>query len=306
MHGTKNKHAQDIRIYDNLKKIDNSIVVLSGKGGVGKSTVSVNLAHTLAMEGHRVGIMDVDIHGPNIPKMLGIEDRHFGGTEGAVKPVEILPNLHAASIALVGYDPAEALIWRGPMKIGLVRQFLGDISWGTLDYLIIDTPPGTGDEALTTVQLIPQMKGAVIVTSPQDVSILDSRKSMTFADKLNIPILGLVENMSGFICPHCGNMSEIFGSGGGEKAATAADVPFLGSVPIDPGIVVSGDAGTPYVEGFPRHPAAQAFREIISNICSQIEENTAAGLYEGREPEDPRNSEEDPHSSPTKDFRPLQ
>jgi ATP-binding protein involved in chromosome partitioning len=203
MHGTNDKDAQDVRIYDNLKQIKNVIMVLSGKGGVGKSTVSVNLAHSLAMAGHSVGIMDVDVHGPNVPKMLGIEDRHFSGEHEAIEPVEVLPNLHAASIALVGYDPKEALIWRGPMKIGLVRQFLGDVKWGELDYLIIDTPPGTGDEALTTAQLIPQMKGAVIVTSPQDVSILDSRKSMTFAEKLELPILGIIENMSGYVCSHC-------------------------------------------------------------------------------------------------------
>jgi ATP-binding protein involved in chromosome partitioning len=305
MHGTDDKDAQDVRIYDNLKQIKNVIMVLSGKGGVGKSTVSVNLAHSLAMAGNKVGIMDVDIHGPNIPKMLGIEDRHFSGQHEAIEPVEILPNFHAASIGLVGYDPNEALIWRGPMKIGLVRQFLGDVVWGDLDYLVIDTPPGTGDEALTTAQLIPQMKGAVIVTSPQDVSILDSRKSMTFASKLNLPILGIIENMSGFVCSHCGQISDIFGKGGGQAASDAVGVPFLGAVPIDPGIVVAGDQGRPFLAQFPERPAAIAFKEIIENIARQIEKNTADGIYEGKEPEDPRVVKERKKNQ-IGDFRPLQ
>lgn len=306
MHGTNDKHAQDVRIYDNLKKIKNVITVLSGKGGVGKSTVAVNLAHSLVNEGYSVGIMDVDIHGPNIPKMLGIEDRHFSGEAEAIEPVEILPNFHAASIALVGYDPAEALIWRGPMKIGLIRQFLGDVVWGELDYLIIDTPPGTGDEALTTAQLIPQMKGAVVVTSPQDVSILDSRKSMTFADKLNIPILGIIENMSSFVCSHCGGVTDIFGRGGGMKASETVDVPFLGSVPIDPGIVVAGDQGRPFMAQFPDRPAAQAFKEIIKNVNEEIRKNSEKGLYEGKDPEDPRIAEAERKKSVAEGFKPLQ
>jgi ATP-binding protein involved in chromosome partitioning len=305
MHGTNDKDAQDVRIYDNLKQIKNVIMVLSGKGGVGKSTVSVNLAHSLAMAGHSVGIMDVDVHGPNVPKMLGIEDRQFSGEHEAIEPVEVLPNLHAASIALVGYDPKEALIWRGPMKIGLVRQFLGDVKWGELDYLIIDTPPGTGDEALTTAQLIPQMKGAVIVTSPQDVSILDSRKSMTFAEKLELPILGIIENMSGYVCSHCGQVTDIFGKGGGQMASDAVGVPFLGSVPIDPGIVVAGDQGRPFLAQFPERPAAIAFKEIIGKIDEQIEKNTSEGIYDGKEPEDPRIAQSKKKEA-LGDFRPLQ
>lgn len=305
MHGTDDKDAQDIRIYDNLNQIANVITILSGKGGVGKSTVSVNLAHSLAKEGHAVGIMDIDIHGPNIPKMLGIEDRQFSGAHEAIEPVEILPNFHAASIGLVGYDPSEALIWRGPMKIGLVRQFLGDVTWGKLDYLIIDTPPGTGDEALTVAQLIPQMKGAVIVTSPQDVSILDSRKSMTFADKLNLPILGIVENMSGFVCGHCGKVTEIFGKGGGAKAAEAVGAPFLGAVPIDPTIVAAGDQGRPFMAQFPDSPAAQAFGNIITGIKEQIANYHRDGAYEGKSPEDPRIVQQRKKEQ-IGDFRPLQ
>lgn len=302
----ENKHLQDIRIYDNLKKIGNIITVLSGKGGVGKSTVSVNLAYALALEGFRVGIMDVDIHGPNIPKMLGIEEQRFGGDEGAVAPVKVLPNLHAASIALVGYDPSEALIWRGPMKIGLVRQFLGDVVWGELDYLVIDTPPGTGDEALTTAQLIPQMKGVIIVTTPQAVSILDSRKSITFASRLNLPVLGIIENMSSYVCPHCGKASQLFGSGGGRQAATETGHPFLGEVPMDPDIVAAGDAGIPFVKRIPSQPVATAFQTIISRINSEIDKNIAAGLYSDRAPEDPRTTRKAEQASNPDDFRPLQ
>lgn len=302
----ENKHLQDIRIYDNLKKIGNIITVLSGKGGVGKSTVSVNLAYALALEGFRVGIMDVDIHGPNIPKMLGIEEQRFGGDEGAVAPVKVLPNLHAASIALVGYDPSEALIWRGPMKIGLVRQFLGDVVWGELDYLVIDTPPGTGDEALTTAQLIPQMKGVIIVTTPQAVSILDSRKSITFASRLNLPVLGIIENMSSYVCPHCGNASQLFGSGGGRQAAAETGHPFLGEVPMDPDIVAAGDAGIPFVKRIPSQPVATAFQTIISRINSEIDKNIAAGLYAGRAPEDPRTIRKAEQANNPNDFRPLQ
>ncbi len=299
-----NKHVQDIRIYENLKKIGNIITVLSGKGGVGKSTVSVNLAYALAREGHRVGIMDVDIHGPNIPKMLGIEQKRFGGTEESVTPVEVKPNLHAASIALVGYNPEEALIWRGPMKIGLVRQFLGDVLWGALDYLIIDTPPGTGDEALTTAQLIPQMKGVLIVTTPQDVAILDSRKSITFARKLNLPVLGIIENMSTYICPSCGEKTRLFGDGGGKRAAEETGLPFLGEVPMDPAIVAAGDSGVPFLEGPSSEPLAAAFENIIQKIIEHIERNTTAGIYDGKEPADPRIEAE--KKVPQSDFRPLQ
>ncbi len=306
MHGTNDKFAQDLRIYDHLKQIKNVIAVLSGKGGVGKSTVSVNLAHSLSQAGHRVGIMDVDIHGPNIPKMLGMEDRRFTGDSEAIVPVEITPDFYAASIGFVGYDPVEALIWRGPMKIGLIRQFLGDVVWGELDYLVIDTPPGTGDEALTTAQLIPQMKGAVIVTSPQDVSILDSRKSITFASRLDIPILGIVENMSGYSCEHCGSIANIFGKGGGAKAAETARVPFLGAIPIDPVIVVAGDGGYPFMQQFPQRPAAVAIREIIGNINRQIDKNAEAGLYEGKGPKDPRIEAAEKKAQTPKGFRPLQ
>lgn len=279
MHGNPNQGEQQKRINENLGQIKNIIMVMSGKGGVGKSTVSTNLAYSLALEGYKVGIMDVDIHGPNVPKMLGIEDKQFMGSDEAIEPVEVLPGLHAASIGLAGYNPDQALIWRGPIKVGLIRQFLGDVVWGPLDYLIIDTPPGTGDETLTVAQLIPIMAGAVIVTSPQDVSILDSRKSINFAQKLNLPVLGVVENMSGFVCPNCGTVTEIFKSGGGQKASEELSVPFLGKVPLEPHIVAAGDAGLPYIAQNPQGPTAEAFHTIIQAINSQIDTFRSEGLY---------------------------
>jgi len=279
MHGNPNQAEQNLRIRENLSRIKHIIMVMSGKGGVGKSTVSTNLAYSLALKGSRVGIMDVDIHGPNVPKMLGIEDKQFGGTEEAIEPVQVLENLYAASIGLVGYDPDQALIWRGPIKVGLIKQFLGDVVWGDLDYLIIDTPPGTGDETLTVAQIIPIMAGAIVVTSPQDVSILDSRKSVNFAVKLNLPVLGIVENMSGFVCPNCGTVTEIFKSGGGQQAAEELVVPFLGKIPLEPHIVVAGDSGTPYIATHPESVTAQAFARVIDAMEQQITVYHAQGLY---------------------------
>jgi Mrp family chromosome partitioning ATPase len=282
MHGPSTKEdqlAQDQKIRGRLAKIKYPIMVMSGKGGVGKSTVAVNLAHALATEGFKVGIMDVDIHGPNIPKMLGIENQQFSGEGDTIVPVEAGPNLVAASLGLIGYNPDEAIIWRGPVKIGLIRQFLADVEWGELDYLIFDTPPGTGDESLTLAQVVNTMAGAVVVTTPQDVSILDSRKSLNFAAKLNMPILGIVENMSGFACPHCGTITHIFKEGGGRKAAADLCVPFLGAIPIDPTIVEAGDGGSPFMGEGTNSPAVQVFRQVIRDMRAEIARLEAAGRY---------------------------
>ena len=279
MHGNPNQAEQSKRIQENLAKIGRIVMVMSGKGGVGKSTVSTNLALALALAGKRVGIMDVDIHGPNVPKMFGIEDRHFGGTDEAIEPVKVRENLWAASIGLVGYHPDQALIWRGPIKVGLIRQFLGDVVWGELDYLIIDTPPGTGDETLTVAQLIPIMAGAIVVTSPQDVSILDSRKSISFAEKLSLPVLGVVENMSGFVCPQCGTITEIFKSGGGQRAAEELAVPFLGRIPLEPRIVAAGDSGLPFIGTGEKGPTFDAFQELIQAVDAQIARYEKQGAY---------------------------
>ncbi|MCF7927644.1 MAG: Mrp/NBP35 family ATP-binding protein [Spirochaetales bacterium] len=265
------REQQDERLKEAMSHIKHKIMVLSGKGGVGKSTVAVNLAYGLAMNDKQVGIVDVDIHGPNVPKMLGIDDRTFTGSENRIDPVEVLPNLKVASIALAGYGRDDALIWRGPLKIGVIKQFLADVNWGDLDYLVIDSPPGTGDEPLTVGQVIPDIDGAVIVTTPQEVSVLDSRKTINFAKKLNVPVLGVIENMSGFICPHCGEEVDIFSKGGGEKAASEMDVSYLGNIPLDPNMVVSGDGGRAYIQASPEAPAAKRYMEIIEELSKKME-----------------------------------
>lgn len=280
VHGPADKAAQDRRIRENLARIRYPVMVMSGKGGVGKSTVSVNLAQSLASKGFNVGLMDVDVHGPNIPRMLGIDAESFRGTGEILEPVLAHGGLRVASMGLAGYDPDHAIIWRGPMKIAMIRQFLADVAWGDLDFLIIDTPPGTGDEALTLAQEIPGMAGAVIVTTPQGVSVLDSRKSVNFARKLGMVILGVVENMSGFLCPCCNTVTPIFKTGGGQGISESLDVPYLGAIPLDPRVVEAGDAGRPHVLSDPDSPSGRILADISGAILSRIKENEAAGLYE--------------------------
>jgi ATP-binding protein involved in chromosome partitioning len=272
MHGENSEHRkqqqqqQDERLKKNMELIKHKILVMSGKGGVGKTTVAVNLALGLALEGYSVGVLDVDIHGPNIAKMFGIEDRQLASNGEMIEPIDVFPNVKAISIALAGYGPDAPIIWRGPLKMGAIKQFLADVSWQELDYLIIDSPPGTGDEPLSVCQLIPEMDGAVIVTTPQDVAILDSRKSINFAKQLSIPVLGVVENMSILVCPHCRKEIELFGTGGGERAAEDMRVPFLGRIPLDPDIVRAGDLGKPFIGGETQNPTVQSVKEIVKKI----------------------------------------
>ncbi|MDR0778782.1 MAG: Mrp/NBP35 family ATP-binding protein, partial [Methanomassiliicoccaceae archaeon] len=209
----------DFKLSGSLEKIKHVIIVISGKGGVGKSTVSSNLALSFAMKGLRTGLMDVDIHGPNIPKMFGLEDSQILVENDKLVPVAASHGLKVMSMAFLLPEKDSPVAWRGPVKMGAIRQFLEDVAWGDLDYLVIDMPPGTGDEALSIIQLIPKADGMVVVTTPQDVALLDSRKSIVFSAAANIPIIGVVENMSGFICPHCGERSDIFKTGGGERTA---------------------------------------------------------------------------------------
>jgi Mrp family chromosome partitioning ATPase len=254
----------DQQIEENLSRIRHTIVVISGKGGVGKSTVSTNLAFTLARhDEHQVGLLDADIDGPNIPKMLGIEDEGVTAFSDRFVPVNIRPNLAAISMAFFLPDRDSPVIWRGPLKSVAIKQFLGQVEWGNLDYLVVDLPPGTGDAPLSVAQIIRNVSGAIVVTTPQDVALLDSRKAVNFARKLNVPVVGILENMSGFVCPHCGEKINLFKMGGGEEAAREMGVPFLGRVPIDPRIVESSDSGTPFVESFPDSPAAGAFLKIV-------------------------------------------
>ncbi len=263
---------EETRLKDCLGKIKHVVIVMSGKGGVGKSTVSSNLAATLSMKGYQTGIMDIDITGPNIPKMFGIEDEKLDITEDRrLLPVNVPPSLKVMSMAFLLENKDTPVLWRGPVKMGAVKQFIEDVYWGDLDYLVIDMPPGTGDEALSIAQLIPQADGMVIVTTPQDVALLDNRKSITFGAQAKIPIIGIVENMSGFVCPHCGEVTNIFKSGGGEATAKEMNIQFLGKVPIEPGIVVSGDKGMPIVLEDPESLSAKAFSEIIDKIIKTVE-----------------------------------
>lgn len=260
----KQMAEQQARISSNLNKIKRKIVVMSGKGGVGKTTVAVNLACGLAAAGKKVGLMDVDIHGPNVPKMLGLEGQHFLADDAGIIPLN-KDGLKVVSMAFALPDSDSPVIWRGPMKMQLISQFLGDVKWGELDYLIIDLPPGTGDESLSIAQQISGSE-AIIVTTPQDVALLDSRKSVNFARQLNMPILGIIENMSGMKCPHCGKTIDLFKSGGGQKSAEEMNIPFLGSIPVDPEIVVTGDSGKPVVLEAVDSDTDRSFKEIISII----------------------------------------
>lgn len=263
-------NEEDLKVFNNLKKIKHVIIVMSGKGGVGKSTVAANLAIALSMRGFETGLMDVDIHGPDIPKMLKVEDAVIAGDQTGLFPVEVPPHLKVMSMGFLLQDRDSPIIWRGPMKMGAIRQFIGDVKWGELDYLIVDLPPGTGDEALSIAQLIPKADGTIIVTTPQDVALLDSRKSVNFSRSLKLPVIGVIENMSGMVCPHCGQQIDLFKVGGGKKAAEELGVKFLGSIPIDPKVVRSGDDGMPIVLYDSETEAAKAFLEIVERIAEVL------------------------------------
>ena len=251
--------------------VNHVILVLSGKGGVGKSTVSVNLAYALAAHGRMVGLLDLDIHGPNIPKMLGIENQRPAVLEKTMEPVHVTGTLAVMSMAFLLPDTSSPVIWRGPMKMAVIQQFLSDVNWGALDYLIVDLPPGTGDEALSIIQLAPNVQGAIIVTTPQDVAVLDAVKAVKFIEKLDLPVIGIIENMSGMVCPHCGDTIDLFGRGGGEKAARELGVPFLGSIPIDPAMVKAGDEGRPYILRHADTPAWKAVDAVMENLVKRVE-----------------------------------
>lgn len=261
-----------------MSRIEHKVLVLSGKGGVGKSTVAVNLAVALAGAGKKVGLLDVDIHGPSIPKMLGIEGMTLQGSKDSIKPFEVGDNLRVMSLGFLLRNSDEAVIWRGPMKMGVINQFLADVEWGELDYLIIDSPPGTGDEPLSVAQLIPDAAGAVVVTTPQSVALIDVRKCITFCRQLNLPVLGVVENMSGFTCPHCGEHVEIFSnSGGGKRMAEDMGVPFLGFVPVDPMVSQAGDSGQPFVINHPETETGKLFAAMVAPLLALKKRKLATG-----------------------------
>jgi ATP-binding protein involved in chromosome partitioning len=275
--------AEQAQIRRRMAQVKHKILVLSGKGGVGKSTVAVNLAISLSLAGQRTGLLDIDIHGPSVPKILNLEGRMAHAMADAMLPIDVGANLKVMSIGFLLPSPDEAVIWRGPMKYQMVKQFLKDVEWGELDYLIIDSPPGTGDEPLAIIQLLENADGAVVVTTPQDVALADVRKGITFCRSLNLPVLGVLENMSGFICSRCGERTDIFKAGGGENMALAMNVPFLGCIPIDPRIVEACDSGQPYVDKYPQSQAARAFSKAVTLLVGSNREcNKASSRKESR------------------------
>jgi ATP-binding protein involved in chromosome partitioning len=259
------KELDRLRLEARMNAIHRKIVVLSGKGGVGKSTVAVNLAVSLMMAGKKVGLLDTDIHGPSIPTMLGLENEKVRAGFGEFIPVDF-SGMKVISMGFFLGDSDNAVIWRGPMKMGVIKQWLKDTAWGELDFLVVDSPPGTGDEPLSVFQLLGKVDGAVVVTTPQKVAAIDVRKSISFCKQLGVPVLGVVENMSGFACPKCGEVTHILNAGGGKRIAQDMDVPFLGSIPIDPQIVESGDEGRAFMSQYADSPTAKIMREIIKPI----------------------------------------
>ena len=265
----KAESEQEQRLRLKMNKIKHKIAIISGKGGVGKSTVTVNLAMSFALQGHRdkVGVLDADIHGPCVPKMLGLKGQKLvGGPAGMLFPVTARLGIKVVSIDFLLPSDEAPVIWRGPLKMRVIQQFLSDIMWGELDFLFVDLPPGTGDEPLSVLQLVPDIDGVVIVTMPSEVSQAVVKKAITFAKQLGVPVIGIIENMSGFVCPECGATLDIFKAGGGKKIAKDLSIPYLGKVPIDTEICVDSDNGRPFVAENTASPTVKAFTEIVMKI----------------------------------------
>lgn len=260
---------QDVAVNKSLGKIKNKILVMSGKGGVGKTSTSVNLSVALAHKGYNVGLMDVDLHGPDVPRMLGLKGTPQVNENKKLDPISYSENLKAISIESFTPNKDDAIIWRGPLKFSAIKQFIGDVDWGDLDFLIIDAPPGTGDEPLTVAQTISDAK-AIIVTTPQEVALADVRKSINFCKTVKMEIFGLIENMSGFSCPHCGEMVDLFGTGGGEKTASHMGVRFLARIPFDPKMVACADSGVCYQESHSDSVVTKAFVDVAEAMSKLV------------------------------------
>ena len=299
------QRQRKMRISKMDENIKHKIMVLSGKGGVGKSTVATGLALSLARQGKKVGLMDIDITGPNVPKMLGLEQADLNVEEGQIHPADGPSGLKVISMAFLLEDPDKPVIWRGPIKLGAIQQFIGDVAWGELDTLIIDFPPGTSDEPLTVSQSLPGIDGVVIVTTPQEVALLDSRKSINFAKTISVPVLGVVENMRGYTLKGTSTPNskisvmgpggvpidshsdedgkweitlDVFKSGGGEETSKEMEVPFLGSLPFDPGIVRGGDDGVHRIIAEPDGETARAFESIVESVLEQLDKGSQRTL----------------------------
>jgi len=270
-HAAGDPRRQRDQLEVRMSRIRHKLLVLSGKGGVGKSTVAVNLATALAGAGRRVGLLDVDLHGPSVPGLLGLDYAPRAGRDDSVAPARVSENLWAMSIQFFLPEEDAAVIWRGPRKYSAIREMLAGVDWGDLDCLVVDAPPGTGDEALALAELLGSGVGAVIVSTPQRVAVSDVRKALGFCKALDLPVLGVIENMSGFICPHCGETTDIFLSGGAATMAADAGVPFLGRIPIDPAVVLAGERGMPVVQAFAGSPAASGFLVAIESLLTLTE-----------------------------------
>lgn len=266
----KNPQAeQEAAVKLSLSKIKYKFLVMSGKGGVGKTSTAVNLSIALSKSGFKVGLMDVDLHGPDIPRMLGLKSDLSLTPEHKLQPLHYSDNLKAVSVEALTPSKDSAIIWRGPIKYSAIQQFIADVEWGELDFLLIDAPPGTGDEPLTVAQTIKDAK-AIIVTTPQEVSLADVRKSINFCKTVKMEIFGLIENMSGFVCPHCGEAIDMFGTGGGERTAEAMGIPFLGRIPFDRNVVACGDSGQSLHDAHSDAPVAKAFFTIAQALADQV------------------------------------
>lgn len=257
------------KIEERMKKVKYKIAVMSGKGGVGKTTVSANLAFALAMRNYKVGLLDADIYGPDIPIALGIKEKFPMVMNGAVIPFKAHLGVRAMSIQFLLEEDDTPVIWRGPLVTKAIQQFLSDVAWGELDYLIVDLPPGTGDEALTVMQYIPKLTGVVIVVTPQKIAIHDAKKAVKMAQMIGVPVIGIIENMRGFRCLHCGKITYIFGQGGGEQAAKELNIPFLGALPLDPRIVSLTDEGKPFITNT-EEDISKKFMQIVNNLLKVI------------------------------------
>ncbi len=286
------------RLGQRMAQIKHKLIVLSGKGGVGKSTVAAFLASALASRGNAVGLLDTDIHGPSIPKILGIEDKRITVVGDSVMPVNVSANLRVMSIAFLLKAKSDAVIWRGPLKMGMIEEFLANVEWGQLDYLIIDSPPGTGDEPLSVCQLVPGLDGAIVVATPQDVALADVEKSIVFCGQVRTRVVGVVENMSGFVCPHCGKDVDIFKTGGAERLASDMGVPFIGRIPMVPEVVRACDDGRCTIESLETESLKTSLEQMASRIVELTEAGPSGGVGSGSSPHDKQEPPAEP-AAPT-------
>ncbi len=260
-----NDVIKDEAIVKNMSGVKNKFMVFSGKGGVGKTTIAVNLSYRMMIKGYKIGLLDIDIHGPNVIKIMGLEKEKLTSKDEKIEPIKAFSNMKVISTASILESEDSPVIWRGPLKMKLIRQFLSDVNWGIIDYLFIDSPPGTGDEPLSIAQLMPDLNGGIIVTTPQSMATMDAKKSIRFAQQLKMPFIGVIENMSGFICPHCGERIDIFKTGGGQRIASEMNVEFLGRIPYDNMVMSLSDEGKIYMENYKDGTATSEAFNYISN-----------------------------------------